>query len=50
MEKKIPEFLKNKLIKQYGEDVFKEILKGYMEKRVVTLRVNTLKTTIDYKE
>ena len=47
MENKLPIFLEDKLIKQYGEDIYKEILKGYMEQRVVTLRVNTLKTTVD---
>lgn len=47
MESKLPNFLENNLIKQYGTDVYKEILKGYTEQRVVTLRVNTLKTTVD---
>ena len=47
IKNKLPDFLINKLIKQYGEDVYKKILKGYMEKRVVTLRVNTLKSTVD---
>ena len=46
-ENKLPQFLINKLTNQYGEDIYKKILKGYMEKRVVTLRVNTLKTTVD---
>lgn len=44
---KLPQFLIDKLINQYGEDVYKKILKGYMEKRVVTLRVNTLKSTVN---
>ena len=47
IKNKLPDFLEDKLIKQYGEDVYKKILKGYMEKRVVTLRVNTLKSTVD---
>lgn len=47
MKNKLPNFLIDKLINQYGEDVYKKILKGYMEKRVVTLRVNTLKSTVD---
>ena len=47
IKNKLPDFLINKLIKQYGEDVYKKILKGYMEKRVGTLRVNTLKSTVD---
>jgi len=47
IENKLPEFLINKLINQYGEENYKKILKGYNEKRVVTLRVNTLRTTIE---
>ena len=47
MENKVSDFLKDKLIKQYGEDIYKEIVKGYKEKRVVTLRVNTLKSTVE---
>ena len=47
MKNKLPNFLIDKLINQYGEDVYKKILKGYMEKRVVTLRVNTLKSKIN---
>lgn len=47
IENKLPEFLINKLINQYGEENYKKILKGYEEKTVVTLRVNTLKTTVD---
>ncbi len=43
---KIPEFLEEKLEKQYGEEIAKEIIKGYGGKRPVTLRINTLKTTI----
>ena len=46
MENKLPDFLKDKLIKQYGEGLYNEILKGYKEKRVVTLRVNTLMSTV----
>ena len=47
MEQKvdIPEFLSEKLDKQYGKDLAKEIIKGYIYKRPVTFRVNTLKTT-----
>lgn len=47
IENKLPQFLIEKLNKQYGEEVYKKIVEGYMEKRVVTLRVNTLKTTVD---
>ena len=42
----IPEFLEEKLEKQYGREIVKEIIKGYGCKRPVTLRVNTLKTTV----
>lgn len=42
----IPEFLEEKLEKQYGREIVKEIIKGYECKRPVTLRVNTLKTTV----
>lgn len=41
----IPEFLVEKLERQYGETLAKEIVKGYGCKRPVTLRVNTLKTS-----
>lgn len=43
----IPEFLKEKLEKQYGKEIVKEIIRGYESKRPVTLRVNTLKTTVE---
>jgi len=43
---KLPEFLIKKLNKQYGEELFSNILSGYKERRVVTLRVNTLKSNI----
>jgi NOL1/NOP2/sun family putative RNA methylase len=40
----IPEFLIEKLNKQYGKELTKEILEGYKEKRKTTLRINTSKT------
>lgn len=43
----IPEFLEEMLNKQYGEKLTKEIIEGYKIKRRVTLRVNTLKTSIE---
>ena len=46
-ENKLPKFLLDKLNKQYGEELSNKILNGYMESRVVSLRVNTLKTTVD---
>lgn len=48
MEGQVPDFLQNKLIRQYGEDLFQKILSGYREDRFVTLRVNTLKTNVDF--
>lgn len=44
---KVPEFLYNILVEQYGENITKNIIEGYLEKRPVTLRVNTLKTNIE---
>lgn len=41
---KIPEFLQEKLLKQYGQEITEEIINGYSEKRPVTLRVNTIKS------
>lgn len=43
----IPEFLIQILDEQYGKETTKKIIEGYSCKRPVTLRVNTLKTTID---
>ena len=40
----IPDFLYERLLKQYGEKLTESILKGYSVKRYVTLRVNTLKS------
>ena len=47
IENKLPIFLIEELNKQYGEELTKKILSGYMENRVVSLRVNTLKTTVE---
>lgn len=46
MVHKIPDFLYEKLLKQYGEELTNKIIEGYSEKRPVTLRVNTLKSNI----
>jgi len=43
----IPDFLKTKLIEQYGNELAEKILKGYDSKRKVTLRVNSLKSSIE---
>ena len=42
----IPEFLYHLLIEQYGENLTNTILDGYSKKRPITLRANTLKTSI----
>lgn len=39
----IPEFLIEMLEEQYGKEIAKEILEGYLAKRKATFRVNTLK-------
>lgn len=44
----IPEFLIQKLKKQYEEEIVKEIIMGYGYKRPVTLRINTLKTNVEH--
>jgi len=41
---KIPEFLYNKLLEQYGQDYTNRILEGYTKNRATTIRVNNLKT------
>ena len=40
----IPEFLKNKLISQYGEELTTKIIEGY-NNRVVSLRINNIKSS-----
>ncbi len=40
----IPEFLYNNLVKDYGEEIALKIIDRYKLKRVVSLRVNTLKS------
>ena len=44
--KKIPEFLQQILLKEYGEDLKNKIIKGYNTKKPVTLRLNTLKDSV----
>lgn len=44
MANQIPNFLHEKLLKQYGEQITNQIIQGYSTKRAVTLRANTLKT------
>lgn len=43
----IPEFLKSKLLAQYGDEVTNKILDGYSKKRKVTFRINTIKTNFE---
>ena len=40
----IPEFLKKKLDYQYGTELTSKILEGYKKSRVVSLRINSIKT------
>lgn len=48
MTNNIPNFLYNLLMEQYGEEVTNKIISGYSKKRKTTLRVNTLKTSINH--
>lgn len=41
----IPDFLKNKLLSQYGEEITNKIIEGYQNSRVVSLRINTIKSS-----
>lgn len=41
----IPDFFKNKLEMQYGSELTTKILTGYQDSRIVSLRINTIKTT-----
>ena len=47
MNNQVPEFLINFLKEQYSEELVEEIIKGYSAKRQVSLRVNTLKSTLE---
>lgn len=40
-------FLEEKLEKQYGTEITKEIIDGYQTKRKTTLRINTIKSNIE---
>lgn len=42
----VPDFLIEKLQKQYGEEITNKIIEGYGRKRPVTFRVNTLKSSL----
>lgn len=43
----IPDFLRTMLLKQYGENTTNKIIDGYLAKKDVTLRVNTIKSNIE---
>jgi len=47
MEKQIPEFFREMLLDQYGEQLTQRIIGGYSKQRAVTLRVNTIKSNKD---
>ncbi len=47
MENKVPDFLYNMLIEQYGEEVSNKIIEGFSQNRKLTLRINKLKTTVE---
>jgi len=44
MEKQIPEFFREMLLDQYGEQLTQRIIGGYSKQRAVTLRPNTIKS------
>jgi len=44
---KLLQFLIDELNKQYGEEICNKIFNGYIEERVVSLRVNTLKSNLE---
>lgn len=48
MEINVPEFLKEKLLNEYKEEKFEDIIEGYSKQRKTTLRINTFKTTLNY--
>ena len=43
----VPSFLLEELSKQYDEKAYHKIIDGYQNKRVVSLRVNTLKSNVE---
>lgn len=50
MEENLPVFLRERLLKEYKKDIVEKIILGYMQKRKVTLRVNTIKMKEDELE
>lgn len=47
MQVEITPFFKEMLLKQYGEEITNKIIDGYTRQRYVTLRVNTLKASVE---
>ena len=47
MQKVIPDFFYEMLLNQYGSKFTGQIIKGLSNNRVVTLRVNTIKTDVE---
>lgn len=47
IENKLPDFLIEELNKQYGKEITSKIISGYMEKRIVSLRVNIIKANVE---
>ena len=44
---RMPQYLYDSLLEQYDRNIVDQIIRGYMESKTTTLRVNTLKTTVD---
>lgn len=47
MQEEIPQFLYEKLEKQYEENIVKKIIEGYEKQKPLTIRINTIKTNIE---
>ena len=47
MDLNLPNFLIDILNNQYEKEIVDKIIKGYSSKRKVTLRANTIKTTVE---
>lgn len=45
---KLPEFLINELKSNYGEEMTNKIVAGFSQKRITSLRINTLKTSVQF--
>lgn len=44
MQNQISQFFKEMLLAQYGEEITNKIIEGYSKQRLVTLRINTIKS------